>query len=294
VRNQSYGNVEHIVVDGGSRDETLSVLAGYEGTYRLRWASEPDTGMYDAVNKGLKLASGSVVAYLNSDDLYLPWTVEAAVDGLDGADLVFGDLVLLLGDDSTKLATELRFYPDFDMAYYLYVGSVAQPTAFWQRDLIARIGYFDESYRLIADCDYWLRAASAGSRIRHLDEVLAIQVDHPETLRARNEAMLADEFSRLKDSYGATVARSWWHALLPAPLKLMWRRDLVRFRREMKKREPDRWGRFIGFLRAEGIEVDDLGLLLFLLPKVMRPSAREWIDGGAMLRSLSSRRSSGE
>src|SRR5690349_9655830 len=79
VRSQSYPNVEHIVVDGGSTDGTLEVLRRYEGTYGLRWMSEPDQGMYDAINKGLAMARGEILAYLNTDDLYLPWTIDTVV-----------------------------------------------------------------------------------------------------------------------------------------------------------------------------------------------------------------------
>ena len=67
------------MVDGGSTDETLEILRRYEGTYPMRWISEPDEGMYDAINKGLRLATGDILAYLNSDDLYFPWTLETVV-----------------------------------------------------------------------------------------------------------------------------------------------------------------------------------------------------------------------
>ena len=95
VRSQSYPHVEHIVVDGGSTDGTLAVLRRYEGTYGLRWISEPDHGMYSAINKGLAMARGQVLAYLNSDDLYFPWTVETVVAAFRShpeADLVHGDV----------------------------------------------------------------------------------------------------------------------------------------------------------------------------------------------------------
>ena len=287
VRGQSYPHVEHIVVDGGSTDETLSVLAEHEGTYQLRWVSEADTGMYDAVNKGLGMARGSVVAYLNSDDLFLPWTVESALGAFDDStDLVFGDLLLLIDDGVSDRVTELRFYPDFNMPYYLYVGSVAQPTAFWRRSLVERIGQFDESFRLIADCDYWLRAASVGAQISHVDEILAIQVDHPGTLRATLTEELDKEFGKLRSSYGSSVRPPWWHRLSPLPEKLAWRRDLLRFRHELGRDRPGRWNHLIGFLRDEGIHVEDRALLLSMLPQKMRARDRQWLDGESVLRAL--------
>lgn len=79
IRNQMYKNIEHIIIDGSSTDDTLEVLKKYEGSYNMRWVSEPDNGMYEAVNKGLKMSKGEILAYLNSDDLYLPWTVKVVV-----------------------------------------------------------------------------------------------------------------------------------------------------------------------------------------------------------------------
>ena len=82
VRDQTYPHIEHIVIDGGSTDGTVEMLARNLCDERFRWLSEPDDGMYWAVNKGLRMASGSIVAYLNADDVFLPWSVAAAVDFL--------------------------------------------------------------------------------------------------------------------------------------------------------------------------------------------------------------------
>lgn len=78
VLNQDYPNIEYIVIDGGSTDNTIDILKKYEG--RLRWISEPDKGQSDAINKGFAMARGSMMAWLNSDDTYLPGTVNKVVD----------------------------------------------------------------------------------------------------------------------------------------------------------------------------------------------------------------------
>lgn len=78
--NQSYQNFEHIVIDGGSTDGTVELLKKYESQYNMRWISEPDNGIYDAVNKGIKMAKGEIIAYLNSDDFYFPWTLEVVAN----------------------------------------------------------------------------------------------------------------------------------------------------------------------------------------------------------------------
>ncbi len=92
VAGQTYPRIEHIVVDGGSTDGTHAILARHAAARGLVWWSEPDDGMYQAVNRGFARANGEILAYINSDDLYFPWSVEVAVRALQaGPDLVYGD-----------------------------------------------------------------------------------------------------------------------------------------------------------------------------------------------------------
>ncbi len=205
IQNQSYGPIEHIVVDGGSTDGTVDFLEQMQQAGKLRYISEPDDGMYHAINKGLRMASGSVVAYLNTDDRYLPWTVELAVEHLteQKADLVFGELCVVREGPSSNLLWHLQLYKSFSRRHYTFFTAIAQPTVFLRRALVERLGDFGNGFRLIADCDYWLRADAAGASIAHIDEVLAVQIDHARTLRATQVAALDLEFARLRELYGA-------------------------------------------------------------------------------------------
>jgi len=78
VKSQDYPNIEHVVVDGGSSDMTVEILKKYEGTYNLRWISEPDEGHADAVNKGFAIARGEIIGWLNSDDVYFDHSAVSA------------------------------------------------------------------------------------------------------------------------------------------------------------------------------------------------------------------------
>ena len=171
------------------------------------WVSEPDNGMYDAINKGIALAQGDVFAYLNSDDLYFPWSVEVAVRALSpGIELIYGDLAILEArPEETSDAFYIQFYPDFDLRHYSYVGVLGQPTVFWRRDLTEEIGLFDNRYRLIGDCDYWLRAAMSGANLRHVPEVMAVQTEHATTLRATQGPRLREEFDTLRQAMTAVI-----------------------------------------------------------------------------------------
>lgn len=200
VRGQTYPNVEHIVVDGGSNDDTMEMLRRYEHTYELRWLSEPDGGMYEAVNKGLDMAKGDILAYLNSDDLYFPWTVEVVVEGFRRhreADFVFGDA---LNIDNTSGRHHVVFQPPFDVDFIRRAGFLAQPTVFWRRRVHEAERGFDSSLHYVADCDFWMRT---GDRYRFvkLNEFVAIERDHRSTLRESHREDLDAELRAVRSRY---------------------------------------------------------------------------------------------
>jgi hypothetical protein len=266
VASQSYPHVEHIVVDGGSTDGTVDVIRACASD-RLRWISEPDHGMYDAINKGMAIANGEILAYLNSDDLYLPWTVSVAVEHLNSStDLVFGDLGVVHREEHGKLdGFYVQFYPQFNLQFHTYVGTLGQPTVFWRCGLSDLIGPFDRSYRLIGDCEYWLRAAKAGASLRHIDEVMAIQVEHSATLRATQAAQLGAEFERLRSSMSSVTARPRSERYEQMKQSLLWRKQTLEFCAAMRSPSPRKWPRFVGQLRARGVAIglgDAMGQLL--------------------------------
>ena len=112
VLSQTYQDIEHIIVDGMSKDETMDIVRSYESRYhgRLKYVSEPDQGIYDAMNKGIALATGDVIGILNSDDFYTsPNVVEVLASKLEmsGADAVYGDIHFV---DDTNLTKCVRYY----------------------------------------------------------------------------------------------------------------------------------------------------------------------------------------
>lgn len=182
LRAQTFQDFEHIIVDGGSTDGTLDFLRGLEGSHPLRWISEPDEGMFQAINKGLRMARGELVAYLNSDDLYFPWTLDVMAQTFrarPSADFVYGDALNI--DDETGV-TRIYWMPPFDLDYVRRFRCLLQPVVFWRRAVHDRIGYFDEKAPLVADCEFWMRAG-AGFRFVKINEFVAIERDHAGTLR---------------------------------------------------------------------------------------------------------------
>jgi Glycosyl transferase family 2 len=258
IARQTYRPIEHIVVDGGSTDGTLDLLREYRASYPFHWVSEPDNGMYEAINKGIAISGGEVLAYLNSDDLYLPWSVEVAVRALQqpGVELIYGDLGILRGERNSKLRRfNIQFKPDFNLRHYSFVATIGQPTVFWRRSLTERIGLFDTGYRLIGDCEYWLRAALSGTEPEHISELMAVQLEHGSTLRATQPSTLQDEFDRLRRSMMAFVNPPTSVQWERVKTSLAWRLRQLEFFYALKAKSPRKWQYFVHALHARGIDL---------------------------------------
>ncbi len=157
VMEQDYSDVEHIVVDGGSTDRTLSVLSRYP---HLKWKSEKDTGQSNAINKGFQRSTGQILAWINSDDYYETNIFRVLVEYFESHPdcmFLYGDITYV-GKDGTFLK---RTSGDV-MNYENLVRSpdiVRQPSCFWRRALLDEIGGIDESLHIVMDFDFFLRAA---------------------------------------------------------------------------------------------------------------------------------------
>ncbi len=158
---QTYDNYEYIVVDGNSKDETMDLVREYEPRFegRMRWISESDKGLYDAMNKGLKMAQGDVVGLLNSDDFYTSNDVlEQIVRTLsdEKADAVYGDVHYV---NANNLQRCVRYYSskDFRRSWMRLGFMPAHPSFYCRRDLYLKHGLFDTSYKVAADFEQLLR-----------------------------------------------------------------------------------------------------------------------------------------
>lgn len=170
VAAQDYPALEHIVVDGGSTDGTLEILARHPGT---RWVSEPDRGQSDAVNKGFRLANGAIFGWLNADDYYLPGAVSAAVRTLraTGAGLVYGGYRKV--DDASGWSRDVRPEP-FDARHQVEVGNrVPQPAAFFTREAFESAGGLDLDLHYAMDYDLWMKVGARCSVV-NVDELWAV------------------------------------------------------------------------------------------------------------------------
>jgi glycosyltransferase involved in cell wall biosynthesis len=179
VLDQEYENLEYLVVDGGSTDGSVEIIQRYAD--RLAWwVSEPDEGQTDALNKGVARATGEIVAYINSDDYYLPHAFDAAVTALDSGDALWAVGAARFVDAEDRL-TEVWWPKEPPTArhwWILYPWGVPQAATFWRREAFQRHGLFRLDMHYIFDTEFGLRLAFAGELPAMIDRELAVRVVH--------------------------------------------------------------------------------------------------------------------
>jgi glycosyltransferase involved in cell wall biosynthesis len=157
VLNQQYPHLEYIIIDGGSTDESVSIIKKYE-KYLTYWVSEPDQGQVDALNKGFSRATGEWVSFQNSDDVYFPGTFhrfgEVALHNKN-VDLLYGDLFMITADDQV---TELLKTLPYTLVCQLVEGmQVHNQSLFFKKRLLDNYGFFDPNYRFAFDYEFITR-----------------------------------------------------------------------------------------------------------------------------------------
>lgn len=171
VAAQTTEYVEYLIIDGASSDGTVDILRQMSSDIDY-WLSEPDNGIYDAMNKGIAMASGEWIMFLNADDYLasarsIQFLLEAADDSID---IVAGKTIMKSAHD------ERLFHPSRHFGLMLQLPFM-HPAIIVRRSVFEICGYFDTRYRLAADCDFLLRAIKLGHRYREINEVVTVMRD---------------------------------------------------------------------------------------------------------------------
>lgn len=222
VARQTLGNVQHIVIDGASPDGTAGLVRAH-GLHDPQLVSEPDTGIYDAMNKGLRLATGDIVGFLNADDRYAHDSVLSHVASTmqrESLDALFGDVAFFRADAPERLVRRYdssRFRPDRIGWGWM----PAHPAAFIRRSVYERVGAFKTDYRIAGDYEWIARAFSRGPlNYRHTPQVLVhMQTGGISTQGWRSTLQLNREVLRACRENG--IATSWGRLLSKYPAKLL-------------------------------------------------------------------------
>lgn len=159
VLSQNYTDIEYIIIDGASKDNTLDIIREYEPKFRgrMRWISEPDNGLYDAMNKGIQMSTGEVIGILNSDDFYTSTEILSTVaKEIEDVDAVYGDVHYVHDSDLTKC---IRYYSsNFFRPWKMRLGFMpAHPSFYCRKRVYQTYGLFDTSFHVAADFEQLLR-----------------------------------------------------------------------------------------------------------------------------------------
>jgi len=206
---QTYSNIEYIIIDGNSKDKTKSIVQSYEKKFKERnikyiWISENDTGIYDAFNKGVKLAKGNWISFLGADDIYTENAVELYIKNLpeNEVDLLYSNIKIT----DKKYMTGVWSWQKFRRRM-----SIAHAGAFHNKKYFINYGLFDTTYKIAGDYELLLRA-KASLKTHKLDEVTVIMSDggvsntqirkvYHETTRAKKETAQVSTFICQLDYY---------------------------------------------------------------------------------------------
>ena len=181
VLEQDYPALEYIVIDGGSSDGSHEIIAAHDDQLAY-WVSQQDRGQVHAINKGLERATGDILCYLNSDDLFHPGALRAVAEAYTknpDVDIFHGRCSTI---DENGAPLDRTFFGDIDApikildlwSVWFFGKNVVQPEVFWTRRLMDRIGLFDEAFHYAMDYDYWTRAiVGANAKVCRIDQELA-------------------------------------------------------------------------------------------------------------------------
>lgn len=207
VRTQSVAALEHIVFDGGSQDDSVSILQSCGET--VQWVSQSDDGQGDAVNKGIRKARGEIIGWLNSDDLYNPTTlaiVSRFFQSHPDVDVIYGQADHI---DINDQAFEAYPTQDWDPECLRQICFLCQPAVFFRKRVVDRIGLLDPSLRYCMDYNYWLRLSDAGFHFHHIKEKLAGSRLYPENKTLGNRVAVHKEIAEMFIQLDGNVPIRW-------------------------------------------------------------------------------------
>jgi len=174
VLKQTYNEYEHIIVDGLSKDTTMEIVKQYEPKYngKLRYISEKDTGLYDAMNKGINMATGDIIGILNSDDIYANEKVLERIISVfknKKCDGTYGKLIFM---DEETMSIPQRIW-NSPKGKYKYGWHPAHPTLYLKKEVYNKIGQFNLNYKICADYDFMIRMMKDENvKLENIDEYI--------------------------------------------------------------------------------------------------------------------------
>ena len=206
---QNWPRLELIVIDGGSTDGTQAIVERYPVAH---FVCEPDRGQADAINKGMRLARGDILAWLNSDDYYLPLALSRAAEALGDlrqARLAYGSCLMLFESAGRGIVARAEPLTREQLATR---DLIYQPSAFWTRPLWEKTGELTERYHFVLDWEWWLRASAHGEFLK-IDHLLSVYRFHPGHKSGSGSARRTEEILELVAKYGSASSAEAFRAV---------------------------------------------------------------------------------
>jgi glycosyltransferase involved in cell wall biosynthesis len=210
VAAQYGGRVDHMVVDGGSTDNTVEILKNVGGA--IQWVSEKDKGQTDAVNKGIRSTDGEIIGWLNSDDIYYPDAVSRVVSFFDAHPEI--DVIYGMADHIDQNDKPFEDYPSepWNFERLRETCFICQPAAFFRRRVVEEHGLLDDTLHYCMDYEFWLRLGKAGVRFGYLKEKLAGSRLYAENKTLGSRVKVHAEINEvLKKLFGKVPERWLWN-----------------------------------------------------------------------------------
>ncbi len=207
VATQTGAEIEHVVFDGGSTDDTVDMLKRFG--HGVKWVSEKDKGQTDAVNKGILATDGEIIGWLNSDDIYYRGAIERVVAFFEShADV---DVVYGMADHIDLSDHAFEAYPTEPWNFTRLKDTcfICQPATFFRRRVVAQHGLLDENLRFCMDYEYWLRLGKAGARFAYMEEKLAGSRLYPENKTLGSRVKVHAEINDMQKTTFDKVPDRW-------------------------------------------------------------------------------------
>ncbi len=173
VAQQDYLDIEHVVMDSASKDTTVDILKKYDSKYNLKWVSEKDRGIADAMNKGFAKATGEIYAWVDADNYYYEGIASYVMDIFkknESIDIVYGNIAIGVDEDHKRIYRPPNNI-DFAKSLIQTTGAIpAQPGVFFRKSLYEKTGGFDISYRVAGDYEFWVHALSTNPKLLYVDK----------------------------------------------------------------------------------------------------------------------------
>jgi glycosyltransferase involved in cell wall biosynthesis len=198
VVKQSFINYEFLIIDGGSTDESISILKKYQNM-NIHWVSEKDAGIYNAMNKGILKAKGEYILFLNSGDwLKNEHVLKKVFSSGSSADIMYGNMIINWGGGKTKKG----IMPDEISLYQMYTDTLWHPVSFIKSSLFAKYGLYDESFKLVGDYEFFFRTI-IGEKVstEHLNISISVFEMDGLSSRPENRDILKSERRRVIERF---------------------------------------------------------------------------------------------